>query len=86
MTPGVSWMSAATAPPTWVVSRLVVAGNVVALGESNFAAIDGGWSVWATINSTAIQSIGANTPWYFETRDRAGNTRRTSGSVALRQR
>ena len=64
--------------------RLVVAGNVVALGESNFSAIDGGWNVWATINSSAIQSIGANTPWYFETRDRAGNTRRSSGSVELK--
>ena len=64
--------------------RLVVAGNVVALGESNFSAIDGGWNVWATINSSAIQSIGANTPWYFETKDRAGNTRRSSGSIALK--
>ena len=64
--------------------RLVVAGNVVNLDKANVSAIDGGWNVWATINSSAIQSIGANTPWYFETRDRAGNTQRTSGSIALK--
>ena len=63
--------------------RLVVAGNVVGLDKTNFEAIDGGWNVWATINSSAIQNIGANTPWYFETRDRAGNTRRSGGSVKL---
>ena len=63
--------------------RLVVAGNVVTLGKSNFEAIDGGWRVSAEIGSSAIQNIGANVPWYFETRDRAGNTRRTSGSIAL---
>ena len=64
--------------------RMLVAGNVVDLGDSNFTAIDGGWNVWATINSSAIQNLGANVPWYFETRDRAGNTQRTSGSVALK--
>jgi hypothetical protein len=64
--------------------RLVVAGNVVTLGKSNFSAIDNGWRVSAEIGSTAIQNIGANVPWYFETRDRAGNTRRTSGSIALK--
>ena len=64
--------------------RLVVAGNVVALANTNFSAIDGGWNVWTEINSSAIQSIGANTPWYFETRDRAGNTRRSSGSIELK--
>ena len=63
--------------------RLVVAGNVVRLDNTNFSAIDGGWNVWATIDSSSIQSIGANTPWYFETKDRAGNTRRTSGSIEL---
>ena len=64
--------------------RLIVAGNVVDLGKSSFTKIDGGWTVSATILSSAIQNIGANTPWYFETRDRAGNTRRTSGSIALK--
>ena len=64
--------------------RLVAAGNVVALANTNFTAIDGGWNVRATISSSAIQSIGANTPWYFETRDRAGNTRRSSGSIELK--
>ena len=64
--------------------RLVVAGNVVALDKSNFNEIDDGWNVWATINSGAIQTIGANTPWYFETRDRAGNTRRSGGSIELK--
>ena len=63
--------------------RLVVAGNVVDLGKSNFEAIDGGWRVSREIGSSAIQNIGANVPWYIETRDRAGNARRTSGSVAL---
>ena len=63
--------------------RLVVAGNVVALGKDNFTAIDNGWRVSQTLDSTSIQNIGANVPWYFETRDRAGNTRRTSGSIAL---
>ena len=64
--------------------RLVVAGNVVTLGKSNFTAIDDGWQVSAELGSTAIQNIGANVPWYFETRDRAGNTRRTSGSISLK--
>ena len=63
--------------------RLVVAGNVVALGSGDFEAIDGGWRVSKTLGSSAIQNIGANVPWYFETRDRAGNTRRTSGGIAL---
>ena len=40
--------------------------------------------MWAEINSSAIQSIGANTPWYFETKDRAGNTRRSGGSIELK--
>ena len=62
--------------------RLVVAGNNVELGMSDFEAIDGGWRVSKTINSTAIQSISANNPWYFETKDRAGNVRRTTGSIA----
>ncbi len=63
--------------------RLVVAGNVVPLGSTNFEDIDGGWRVSAELDSTDIQNIGANVPWYFETRDRAGNMRRTSGSVAV---
>ena len=64
--------------------RLVVAGNVVNLTKSNFSAIDGGWQVSAELGSSAIQNIGANVPWYFETRDRAGNTRRSSGSISLK--
>ena len=63
--------------------RLVVAGNVVALGKDDFEAIDGGWRCQQDLGSSAIQNIGANVPWYFETRDRAGNTRRTSGGIAL---
>lgn len=62
--------------------RLVVAGNVVELDRTNFTKIDGGWNVWATIGSTALQNISTNVPWYFETRDRAGNTRRTSGTIS----
>ena len=61
--------------------RLVVAGNVVELGESDFTKIDGGWNVTKTINSNAMQSIAPNVPWYFEVRDRANNSRRTSGTV-----
>ncbi len=61
--------------------RLVVAGNVVALNNTNFTKIDGGWRVSTTINSSALQSISTNVPWYWETRDRANNVRRTSGSV-----
>ena len=62
--------------------RLVVAGNNVSLGKGAFTAIDNGWRVSKTVNSSAIQSIGANIPWYFETRDRAGNVTRTSGSIS----
>ena len=62
--------------------RLVVAGNNVSLGKGAFTEIDNGWRVTRTINSSAIQSIGANIPWYFETRDRAGNVTRTSGSIS----
>ena len=58
--------------------RLVVAGNNVNLGGGDFEKIDDGWRVNKTINSTAIQNISANNPWYFETKDRAGNVRRTS--------
>ena len=63
--------------------RLVVAGNVVALGKDNFTKIDGGWRVSKNLGSSAIQNIAANVPWYFETSDRAGNERRSSGSIAL---
>ena len=62
--------------------RLVVAGNVVALAEGDFTKIDGGWRVSKTINSSSLQSISTNVPWYFETRDRANNVQRTSGSVS----
>ena len=62
--------------------RLVVAGNNVELGSGDFEKIDDGWRVTKTINSTAIQNISANNPWYFETKDRAGNVRRTSGSIS----
>ena len=64
--------------------RLVVAGNVVGLSKDNFEAIDDGWRVSRTLGSSAIQNIGANVPWYFETRDRAGNLRRSSGSIAMK--
>lgn len=62
--------------------RLVVAGNVVALSSTNFTKIDGGWRVSKTINSTALQAISTNVPWYWETRDRANNVQRTSGSIS----
>ena len=62
--------------------RLVVAGNVVSLVEGDFTKIDGGWRVTKTLNSTAIQSIGPNVPWFFETRDRANNSQRTSGVIS----
>ena len=62
--------------------RLVVAGNVVDLKEGNFTKIDGGWRVSAKLNSTALQAISTNVPWYFEVRDRANNLQRTSGSVS----
>lgn len=61
--------------------RLVVAGNVVDLGMENFERIDGGWRVTKTINSSAIQNISARVPWYFEVKDRAGNVRRSDGSI-----
>ena len=62
--------------------RLVVAGNVVELPESAFTKIDDGWRVTATINSTSLQGIATNVPWYFEVRDRANNVQRTTGSVS----
>ena len=62
--------------------RLVVAGNNVALTSGDFTKIDDGWRVSKTINSSAIQNISANNPWYFETKDRAGNVRRSSGSIS----
>ena len=62
--------------------RLVVAGNVVDLARGDFTKIDDGWRVSKTLNSTALQAIATNVPWYFETRDRANNVRRTSGSVS----
>ncbi|MDE2768778.1 MAG: hypothetical protein OXI70_11895 [Chloroflexota bacterium] len=55
--------------------RLVVAGNVVNLTKDNFTKIDGGWTVSAELGSSAIQNIGANVPWYFETRGTARATR-----------
>ncbi len=81
-TPGALATANATTPIGGV--RLVVAGNVVALGKGDFTKIDDGWRVSKSLGSTAIQNIGANVPWYFETRDRAGNTRRTSGGIALK--
>ena len=64
--------------------RLVVAGNVVPLAKGDFEAIDGGWRVSKTLNSTTIEAVNENTPWYFETRDRAGNRTRTPGGIALK--
>ena len=61
--------------------RLVVAGNVVKLTKSNLTEISGGWQVSVTLNSTVLQDISANVPWYFETKDGAGNSRRTSSNV-----
>ena len=61
---------------------MVVAGNNVALTSGDFTKIDDGWQVSKTINSSAIQNISANNPWYFETKDRAGNVRRTTGSIS----
>ena len=83
-TPGVLGTGSPTNDNTPVGGvRLVVAGNVVDLSKGNFTQIDGGWTVSKTIGSSSIQNIGANVPWYFETRDRAGNARRSSGSIAL---
>ncbi|MCY4623513.1 MAG: hypothetical protein OXC99_00675 [Chloroflexi bacterium] len=62
--------------------RLVVAGNVVNLVEGDFTKIDDGWRVSKTLNSTALQAIATNVPWYFEVRDEANNSQRTSGSVS----
>ena len=62
----------------------MVAGNNVALTSGDFAKIDDGWQVSKTINSSAIQDLAANIPWYFETKDRAGNVRRASGSISGR--
>ena len=59
-----------------------MAGNNVELGAGDFEKIDDGWRVSKEINSSAIQSISPNNPWYFETKDRAGNVRRTSGSIS----
>ena len=61
--------------------RLVVAGNVVDLEPGNFEKLDGGWKVSVTINSSDIQAISTNVPWYWETSDRAGNLQRTSTSI-----
>ncbi len=62
--------------------RLVLAGNVIGLAERDFTKIDGGWRLSKSFSSTAIQSIASNVPWYVEVRDRAGNTRRTPGSIS----
>ena len=60
--------------------RLVVAGNIVPLAKGDFSAIDGGWQVTKAIDSSSIQDISANVPWFFESKDRAGNVTRTAGS------
>ena len=70
--------------PRSAASRWWWPGKLWPWSKSNFSKIDGGWNVWSTINSTAILAIGSNIPWYFETRDRAGNTLRTAGSVNLK--
>ena len=64
--------------------HLVVAGNIVGLTKDNFEKIDGGWRVTKEINSSSIQGIGANTPWYWLTTDRAGNTKRSTDSIELK--
>ncbi len=64
--------------------QLVVAGNIVRLDAGDFEKIDGGWRVSKEINSSSIQGIGANTPWYWVTTDRAGNTKRSTGSIELK--
>ena len=73
-------LTAATAAPRGGV-RLVVAGNIVELAEANFTAIDSGWRVEADVNSTAIEGVAKNSPWFFEVTDLAGNTRRSTGSI-----
>lgn len=80
-TPGTLGAAGSASTPKGGV-RLVVAGNVIELDNTNFTKIDGGWRVTKTLGSSALQNISTNIPWYFETRDRAGNTRRTSGSIS----
>ena len=64
-------------------AQLVVAGNIVGLVKGDFTAIDGGWRVSKTLNSTILQAVSANIPWYFRAEDNAGNLARTNTSIAL---
>ena len=61
--------------------KLVVAGNDIDLKSTNFTKIDDGWRVSSIVNSRNIQNISVNSPWYLVVTDRAGNVRRTPGSV-----
>ena len=60
--------------------QLWIGQENVVLTDSNFTAIDGGWRVSKTLNTSDVRGLGDKTPWYFSVEDLAGNTRDSSGN------
>ena len=61
--------------------QLFVGAFPVALKEADFEAIDGGWRVTKTVNSSDIANLGDKTPWYFTVEDLAGNRKESTGNL-----
>ena len=66
--------------------QLFVGRTAVTLGPGDFTAIDDGWQVTKTINSSNIASLGASprgakVPWHFVVEDQAGNMRESAGNI-----
>jgi len=60
--------------------ELYVGTGEVPLTASNFTAIDNGWRVTATYNSTDIQGIAKKVPWWVVAEDLAGRSQEPSNS------
>ena len=65
--------------------QLFVGRTAAPLVAGDFTAIDNGWRVTKTINSSDIATLGADprgakVPWHFEVEDLAGNVRESTGN------
>ena len=62
--------------------QLYVGTNVVSLTSASYTAIDDGWRLSVTVNSTDIANIAAKVPWWIVVEDLAGNVQQPSAGTA----
>ena len=61
--------------------QLYVGRYPVVLSSSDFTAIDDGWRVSKTLNSSDIAGLGDKVPWRFSVEDLAGNEKESAGNL-----